>query len=105
MPVTALTENDYRYLPVQEAVRPAAGGFFRHYVNCWWTVHPEKGLAFFNPPGRDGRRRHSGLGAPQCNASKRISQLVCDKNIPWPAEIQLLESAWVPVDISDYTVG
>jgi hypothetical protein len=105
MPVITLTENDYRFLPVEEAVHPAAGGFFRHYVSYWWVVHPEKGLAFFNPPARDGRRRHSGLGAPQCNTAKRISQLVCDSGIPWSAEVRLLESAWVPADISDYAAG
>jgi hypothetical protein len=97
-----LTEDDYRFLPIGEAVHPAGGGFFQHYVNYWWAVHPEKGLAFYNPAERGGRRMRRGLGAPQCNTDKRISQLVRDESIPWPAEIQLIESAWVPVNISDY---
>jgi hypothetical protein len=90
--------GDYAFLPVQEAVSPAKRGHFEHFVDAWWIVHPEKGLAFY----RRGRR--SGLGAPQCNTDERITRMVMARcSPPWPgAEVRKLASAWVPIDVSDY---
>jgi hypothetical protein len=89
--------KDYAFLPVQEAVSPAKGGFFLHYVDAWWLVHPEYGLAFY----RRGRR--SGLGAPQCNTDERISRMVGLKTAPWPdAEVKRFASVWIPIDPHDY---
>jgi hypothetical protein len=100
----ALPIEAYRFLPVQEAVSPVKGGFFVHYVDAWWLVHPEHGLAFFNPRNaRTGRRRMHGLGSPQCNTDERISRKVGQDCAPWPdPEVRQLASVWVPVDISDY---
>lgn len=95
--MSPLTEEHYRFLPVEEAVTPAKGGFFHHYVNAWWAVHPEKGLAFYNAPGR----RRSGLGSPQCNTDERVTREV-SANAAWPVEVRQIASVWVPIDISDY---
>jgi hypothetical protein len=93
-----LSISDYAFLPVQEAVSPAKGGFFLHYVNTWWLVHPDKGLAFY----RRGRRRS--LGAPQCNTDERITRMLAAKAPPpWDgAEVRRLASVWVPADPEDY---
>jgi hypothetical protein len=99
-------EDDYVFLPVAEAVEPAGGTYFQHYVDAWWVVHPEKGLAFFNPKSaRTGRRRHGRWGSPQCNTNKRISEMVGRETAGslWPeVRVEKIPSAWVPIDISDY---
>lgn len=99
-----LAEEDYLFLAVEEATRPAKGGFFMHHVDAWWLVHPDKGLAFYNPRHpRTGRRRFGRYGAPQCNADERIARKVGLDTAPWPdPEVRFLRSAWVPVDIDDY---
>lgn len=103
---TTLSETDYVFMPVDEAATPRAGGFFQHYVDAWWAVHPERGLMFYNPVNpRTGRRRHGRYGSPQCNTDKRISQLVCDKTVLtiWPdVRIDQFPSVWVPFSLSDF---
>jgi hypothetical protein len=101
-----ISEADYVFLPLEEAVTPQKGGFFQHYVSAWWVVHPDRGLAFYNPRNaRTGRRRHSRYGSPQCNTDERIARMVGPKTVGelWPdVRIQQFPSVWVPVDISDY---
>lgn len=98
-------EDDYMFLPLEEAVSPAKGGFFAHYVDRWWTVRPERGLVFYNPLRGDGRRRHSFLGFPQHNADERIARRMSATHYPFPTETRHLASAWVQVSLSDYAQG
>ena len=90
--------KDYAFLPIQEAVSPAKGEFFQHYVDAWWLIHPDRGLAFY----RRGRR--SGLGSPQCNTDERITRMILAKSAPpWEnAEVRKLASVWVPANPADY---
>jgi hypothetical protein len=92
--------EDYEFLPLDEAQRPSEPGAYMHYVDSWWVVHPELGLAFWNPVGRrSGRRRSEGLGAPLCNSSEAIQRHMARglaEDAGWPAEAVLVESAWVP---------
>lgn len=98
-----LREDDYQFLSVEKATDPPGGMHFQHYVDHWWALHPEKGLAFYNPKNdRTGRRRQPGLGAPQCNASEQVARLVADKAVPWTPEVRQLKSVWVPIRIEDY---
>lgn len=99
------TEDDYLFLPVEEAERPVKGGLFIHYVNGWWTVHPEKGLVFFNPTRPDGRRRHSFLGFPQHNSDERVARRMAATHYPFPVEVRQLPSAWVQANPRDYAQG
>jgi hypothetical protein len=102
------TEDDYKFLPEQEAERPTKAGLFMHYVNDWWVVHPTKGLVFFNPwrtPGGQRRRRHAGLGAGQHNSDQRIQTLLAQNHYPFPVLVRQLPSAWVPADPGDYRIG
>jgi hypothetical protein len=101
-----VSKDDYVFLPVDEATAPAKGGFFEHYVDAWWTVHPEHGLLFYNRKNpRTGRRRVHGLGSPQCNTDERITRKVGldTAGSLWPdIRVEQFPSVWVPVNISDY---
>lgn len=104
--MSEISAEDYLFLPVDEAVSPAKGGFFVHYVDAWWTVHPERGLAFYNPKStRTGRRRLGRWGAPQCNMDERISRKVgldTAGSVSDGIEIRKFPSVWVPADPRDY---
>lgn len=61
------------YIPEDVATTPAEG---HCYVNRWWTVHPEKGVAFYA-----SRKRPYGLDpgeqdepSPQCNSDECTSR-------------------------------
>jgi hypothetical protein len=99
--------EDYVFLPVAEGTAPTKGGFFMHYVDAWWVVHPEKGLAFYNPVStRTGRRRFGRFGSPQCNTDERISRKVgldCAGSVFPGIEIRQFPSVWVPADPQDYS--
>jgi hypothetical protein len=94
------TEDDYVFLPVDQATTPP-DGIIMHYRDYWWAVHPEKGLAFFNPRNRRGQRTHGRYGAPQANPHETISRRVSGYH-PFPHEVRKIPSVFVPVNIGDY---
>lgn len=96
------TEDDFLYLPEAEAAAPVKGSFFQRYADFWWAVRPGYGLVFFNPRKRDGHRRASFLGFPQCNADERIKQLTAQDNLPFEVEVRKIPLVFVPVNLSDY---
>lgn len=100
-----LTEDDYMFLPEAEVTAPARGTFFQCYRDAWWLVRPGKGLVFFNPVVRTGRRaglrQRSWLGAPQCNMDERIRRNLIVQP-PFPVEVRQFAVVFVPVEISDY---
>lgn len=99
------TEGDYLFLPVELAEHPAAEGFFIHYVDNWWTVHPAKGLVFYNPVQQSGRRWRGGLGAPQHNTDERIARHMSASHYPFEVEVSQFPSVWVQISIGDYARG
>lgn len=69
------------YVPESRAVEPAEGHAF---VNRWWTVHPEKGLAFYTT-----RRRSFELESgeqdepsPQCNSDRFTAEHIQKRLYP-----------------------
>lgn len=64
------------YVPIEVATTPAEGHCF---VNRWWAVHPEKGIAFYW--NRKGYYRMD-EPAPQCNANERTARLLHSKLYP-----------------------
>lgn len=69
------------YVPEEVAATPADGHCF---VNRWWTVHPDKGVAFYC-----ARRRPLGLEpfeqdepSPQCNSNEYTSRELTRRNHP-----------------------
>lgn len=55
------------HVPLDVATKPAEG---HAYVNRWWSVHPEKGVAFYvrERPARLRTEEPS----PQCNTDRRV---------------------------------
>ena len=80
------------FVPLELATKPAEG---HCYVNRWWTVHPEKGVAFYC-----SRRRTYGLEpgeedepSPQCNSSRFTAESIQKKIYP-DCETRLLETVY-----------
>lgn len=97
-----VAENDFMFLPEDQATAPTKGTFFQRYTDFWWAVRPGLGLVFFNPRNRrTGKRKFSYLGAPQCNMSERIKQLTAE-TLPFEVEVRKLPLVWVPVNLRDY---
>ena len=69
------------FIPEELATTPAEGHAF---VNRWWTVHPEKGVAFYATrkrsfylePGEQDEPR------PQCNSSQFSAEHIQKKLYP-----------------------
>ena len=61
------------YLPKDEAVKPREG---HCYVDRWWIVHPEKGLAFYLSPHATKDDRFT---SPQCNSNKAVTEVLHKK--------------------------
>lgn len=59
-----------------------------NYMNSYWVIHPEKGLAFFD----------KGFSHPQCNTNEEISKRLCPE---W-GEVKLIERVLVPCNVNDY---
>jgi len=93
-----LEERHYLFLPVAEATTAPVDPLreYKFYACRWWVAHPDKGLAFHNIVSHRGRRQVAGLGAPQCNADKRVARKVWPAAYPWPSELVFLEQVWVP---------
>ena len=61
-----MSDGRFFYVPLDVAATPVEG---HAYVNKWWCVHPEKGVAFwYKPEGPDSCREPR----PQCNPSEEL---------------------------------
>ena len=69
------------YIPEEIATTPAEGHCF---VNRWWAVHPEKGIAFYcsrkRPYGLDPGEQDEPF--PQCNSDEYTSRELTRRNHP-----------------------
>lgn len=77
----------FHFIALDEATA-SKSHILHQYLNKYWVVHPEKGLAFFN----------KGYGSPQCNSNEAISKKLCPE---W-GEIKFIERVLVPLDINEY---
>ena len=87
------------YVPIEVATAPAEGHCF---VNRWWTVHPEKGVAFFC-----SRKRPYELDpgeqdepSPQCNSDEYTSRELTRRNHPG-CEVKLIPAVFVSPAIKE----
>lgn len=76
------------FVPLEVATTPAEGHCF---VNRWWAVHPEKGVAFY--------ARLRGFAAseepsPQCNSDERVARHVTARLYP-ECEVQHLPAVYL----------
>jgi hypothetical protein len=90
-----IPDQHWKFLPIPLAVAGPSHGFVQVMSGRWWCVHPEKGLRFYNPGGRNG---YKGIGAPQCNSDKRIMDRLCHTE----DALVYLERVFVPIQQGDY---
>jgi hypothetical protein len=61
------------FLDIEKASKPISD-ICNVWVDHWWIVDPERGLAFYNQGPE---------GAPQCNRDKRVTEMVHKTHYPW----------------------
>lgn len=85
-----ILEDDKRlsYLPLEKATIPPQG-IIEHIKDHYWTLHPTKGLVFFN--------KHS----PQCNANESLARRLQEGMYPW-AELRFISSVFRSINLQDY---
>ena len=96
--MTAIPEEDWLFLPLPRALAGPASGFVQVYSGRWWLVCPRRGLRFYNPVHRHGRRNGRGLGSPQCNTSRQIMERAPRRG----DNLLYIERVFVPIDLADW---
>ena len=76
-----------RFVALEKATVPPVG-LIEHFKDCYWVVHPTKGVVFW---------KHS----PQCNSNKEIADRIAKSMYPW-AEIKLIPSVFRRINPHDY---
>lgn len=95
----ALADDDDRIVYMAEADVLAASGMCQALRNCWFSVHPERGLVFWQT---DRRRKGRLTGAaPQCNSDESTSRALTERLYPW-AEVKRFALVLLPIDLGDY---
>jgi hypothetical protein len=90
--------DKFTFLPEEEAINPTKGQYFELMNDQWWVVHPDRGLAFYNP----SRNQRAGLGYPQCNIDETIARALSDDgHLDWPHEVKFFSRVFVPVNRKD----
>lgn len=84
----------FEFLPIEQA-KTARKGLIHCFENSYWCVHPQRGLAFYNPRHRKDDHE-TVLGSPQCNSSEAIAKMIT-RNRDW-AEVVFIDKAFVDVD-------
>jgi hypothetical protein len=97
MPVEA---DDPRLVYLAEADVLAANGMVQVIRDSWFSIHPERGLMFWQT---EKRRQGQLRGAsPQCNSNEDLATMLKGKLYPW-AETKFFPLVLLPVNIADYT--
>lgn len=78
--------SKFHFLP-EDQVESTAHHVYQ-YINYFWVVHPEKGLAFYG----------KGYTKPQCNRDQRISDMLC----PVWGVVKQIPRVIVPLNVNDY---
>jgi hypothetical protein len=78
------------FLSVEKAVVPPPG-IIEHIKDHWWSVHPTKGLIFWDKRAR----------SPQANSNEDIARRLQQSLYPW-AECRFIPSVFRKIDIQDY---
>jgi len=88
------TEDDPRlkFIPMEKAIVPPEG-LIKHIKNCWWIVHPTKGVVFYT--GNDKR-----FLAPQANGNEEIAERILSA-YSW-AELKFIPSVFHRIKPDDY---
>jgi hypothetical protein len=99
--VTDIAIENFVFVPVEEITKPVPG-LVMCYVDYFWLVDEQGRVAFFNPVGRDGRRRERNrLGSAQCNSSDKAYDAI-GRHYSWCVGQTQLPAAFVKADPRDY---
>lgn len=92
-------QDDWRLVFMTESDVTAASGMCMAMRDRWFSVHPERGLLFWQD---EKRRKGQVKGAsPQCNGAEAIARDLADKMYPW-AETRFYPLVLMPIDHRDY---
>lgn len=85
--------NKYITIDVRKMSSPPTDdGFYRLLTDRWWAVDKNDNVLFYGS-----------FSKPQCNHIKEIFSKHLN-NLEYPHDrMVFLKSAWIPVDISEYT--
>lgn len=93
---TKIDASDERFVFMPETEVLAARGTVQTIRDHWWSVHPEKGLRFWQPTkGRQGKLTGA---SPQCNSNKLITERLMYQG----DEMKLIPLVLAPINVSDY---
>ena len=67
------------YIPLDMATTPTDG---ECYANRWWSVHPEKGVAFYASSLRQRIDGEENIPSPQCNHNEATCRMLTKKLYP-----------------------
>lgn len=94
-----ITPDDDRIVYMREEDIDAANGIVQVLRNHWFSVHPERGLLFWQT---ERRRKGKLIGAaPQCNGDKATAEFLASKMYPW-AQTRFYPLVLLPIDVRDY---
>jgi hypothetical protein len=94
-----ITPDDDRIVYLSESDLLSASGFAQVLRDRWFSVHPERGLMFWQTErGRKGKLRGA---APQCNSDEATARILAAKMYPW-AETRFYPLVLLPIDLNDY---
>lgn len=80
-------DKNLRFIPIAKATTPPSG-LIEHFKNCFWCVHPDKGVVFWKQ-------------SPQCNTNELITARLAASMYPW-AEVRLIPSVFRKINPHDY---
>ena len=93
----AVDDDRLVYLPEDKVT--SANGTCQVLRDRWFSVHPERGLLFWQA----NKRRKSELrgASPQCNGSDAIARKLAEQMYPW-AETRFYPLVLLPIHLNDY---
>lgn len=94
-----IAPDDGRLVYLPEDMVTSANGMCQVLRDRWFSVHPERGLLFW----QDERRRKGQLkgASPQCNGSEVIADTLRTQMYPW-AETRFYPLVLLPIHLNDY---
>lgn len=78
------------FVPLEEAIVPPRG-LIECIKDSWWSVHPTKGLIFWDKRAR----------SPQCNSNEAIARRLQQQLYPW-AECKFIPLVFRRIDPREY---
>lgn len=101
---STIPETDWLWIPVEKLTNPVHFRMVEFHENSWYAVHPEKGVAFYNPLKRHTQLRSRRYGAPQCNTNEAIVRRLLYAKPPG-CEVVFIKHAWLPIDPHEWVGG